>query len=74
MTVFTTFVSLTRFTAMLAAGTFLLAAANGASNKDGVVEVPAVLNPDKLLKGLRLPIAWEVSMTTVSRVTACAIG
>ena len=33
---------------MLAAGTFLLAAADGASAKDGVVEVPAALNPDKL--------------------------
>jgi hypothetical protein len=48
MTIFATFVSLARLTAMLAAGTFLLAAADGASAKDGVVEVPAALNPDKL--------------------------
>ena len=48
MTIFTTFVSLARLTAMLAAGTFLLAAADGASAKDGVVEVPAALNPNKL--------------------------
>jgi hypothetical protein len=48
MTTFTTFVSLTRLTAMLAAGTFLLAVANGASTKDGVVEVPAALKTNKL--------------------------
>jgi hypothetical protein len=43
MTTFTT-----RLAAMLAAGTFLLAVANGASTMDGLVEVPAALNPDKL--------------------------
>ena len=48
MTTFTTFVSLTRVAAMLAVGTFLLAVANGASTMDGLVEVPAALNPDKL--------------------------
>src|SRR5215470_14788487 len=48
MTIFTVFVSMTQFTAMLAAGTFLLAAADDASAKDAVVEVPAALNPDKL--------------------------
>ena len=48
MTTFTTFVSLTRLAAMLAAGPFLLAAANGASTMDGLVEVPAALNPNKL--------------------------
>jgi Protein of unknown function (DUF3455) len=48
MTTFTTFVSLTRLTAMLAAGTFLLAVANSASTMDGVVEVPVALNPHKL--------------------------
>ena len=48
MTIFTTFVSLTRLIAMLAAGTFLLATADGTSAKDAVVEVPAALNPDKL--------------------------
>jgi hypothetical protein len=48
MTTFTTFVSLTRLAAMLAAGAFLLAVANGASTVDGLVEVPAALNPNKL--------------------------
>jgi Protein of unknown function (DUF3455) len=48
MTTFTTFVSLTRLAAMLAAGAFLVAVADGASTKDGVVEVPAALNPDQL--------------------------
>ena len=48
MTTFTTFVSLTRLAAMLAAGAFLLAVANGASTMDGLVEVPAALNPNKL--------------------------
>ena len=43
MTTFTT-----RLAAMLAVGTFLLAVANGASTMDGLVEVPAALNPDKL--------------------------
>ena len=48
MIIFRIFGSLARLTAMLAAGTFLLAAADNASAKDGVVEVPAALNPDKL--------------------------
>jgi Protein of unknown function (DUF3455) len=48
MTRFTSFVSLTRLAALLVAGTFLVAVANGASTMDGVVEVPAALNPDKL--------------------------
>jgi hypothetical protein len=48
MIIFRIFVSLARLTAMRAAGTFLLAAADNASAKDGVVEVPATLNPDKL--------------------------
>ena len=48
MTTFATLISLTRLTAILAAGTFLLAAADGASNNDGMVEVPTALNPDKL--------------------------
>jgi Protein of unknown function (DUF3455) len=48
MTIFTTFLSLTRLTATLAAGTFLLTAADGASTKDGAVEVPAALNPNNL--------------------------
>ena len=41
MTIFTTFVSLTDLTAMRAAEISLLAAADGVSAKDGVVEVPA---------------------------------
>jgi hypothetical protein len=48
MTISITFVGLARLTAMLAAGTCLLAAADGDSAKDGGVEVPAALNPDKL--------------------------
>src|SRR5262245_44487683 len=48
MTIFTTFLSLTRLSPMLAAGAFMLAAADGASTKDGLVEVPVALNPDKL--------------------------
>jgi len=48
MTMFATFVRLTRVTAMLAAATFLLAAADDASAKDGMIEVPAALNPNKL--------------------------
>ena len=41
MTIFTTFVSLTDLTTMRAAEISLLAAADGASAKDGVLEVPA---------------------------------
>jgi uncharacterized protein DUF3455 len=65
MTIFTTFVSLIRLTAMLAAGTFLLvAAADVSSAKDGVVEVPAALNPDKL------SIVRVVSAQTFAQVPA----
>ena len=73
MTVFTTFVSLTRLTAMLAAGTFLLAAAAGASAKDGVVEVPAALNPDKL-SVFRVVSATGVQVYTCTRNPAGATG
>src|SRR5215472_2044228 len=48
MIIFTNLVCLTRLTAIFAAGIFLLAAMDSASTKDGVVEVPAALNPDKL--------------------------
>ncbi len=48
MTISITFVGLARLAAMLTAGTCLLAAADGDSAKDGGVEVPAALNPDKL--------------------------
>ena len=73
MTIFTTFVSLTRLTAMLAAGTFLLAAADGASTKDGVVEVPAALNPDKL-SIFRVVSATGVQVYTCTRNPAGATG
>jgi len=63
MTIFPTFISLTHLIAMLAAGTCLLAAADGASAKDGVVEVPDALNPDKR------PILRVVSATGVQVFT-----
>ena len=71
MIVFRTFVSLARLTAMLAAGTFLLAAANGASTKDGVVEVPAALNPNKL-SIFRVVSATGVQVYTCTRNPAGA--
>ena len=46
MSMVTTFSS--RLMAMLAAGTFLLAPSRGNSAPDGLIEVPAALNPDKL--------------------------
>jgi Protein of unknown function (DUF3455) len=46
MTMFATFVNLIRLTVALAVG--ILAAVDGISAKDGMVEVPAALNPDKL--------------------------
>jgi hypothetical protein len=73
MTIFTTFVSLPRLTAMLAAGTFLLAAADDASAKDGVVEVPAALNPDKL-SIFRVVSATGVQIYTCTRNLAGATG
>ena len=73
MTISTTFVSLTRLTAMLAAGTFMLAAADGASTKDGVVEVPAALNPDKL-SIFRVVSATGVQVYTCTRNAAGATG
>jgi Protein of unknown function (DUF3455) len=45
---FATFTSLIRLTATVTAGTFLLAAPDGASDGGGAVEVPAALNPDNL--------------------------
>jgi hypothetical protein len=71
MTILTTFVSLTRLTAMLAAGTFLLAAAEVASAKDGVIEVPAALNPDKL-SIFRVVSATGVQVYTCARNPAGA--
>jgi Protein of unknown function (DUF3455) len=73
MTIPTTFVSLTRLIAMLAAGTFLLAAANGASTKGGVVEVPAALNPDKL-SIFRVVSARGVQVYTCTRNSAGTTG
>ena len=73
MTIFTTFVSLTRLTAMLAAGTFLLAAAEVATAKDGVVEVPAALNPDKL-SIFRVVSATGVQVYTCAHNPAGATG
>jgi len=63
----------TRLTAMLAAGTFLLAAADGTSSKDGVVEVPAALNPDKL-SIFRVVSATGVQVYTCTRNPAGATG
>jgi hypothetical protein len=71
MTTFTTFVSLTRVAAMLAAGTFLLAVANGASTMDGLVAVPAALNPDKL-SIFRVVSATGVQVYTCTRNPAGA--
>ena len=73
MTIFTTFVNLTRLTAMLTAGTFMLAAAGGASTKEGVVEVPAALNPDKL-SIFRVVSATGVQIYTCTRNPAGASG
>ena len=73
MTTFTTFVKLTRLTAMLAAGTFLPAVADGASTMDGVVEVPAALNPDKR-SIFRVLSATGVQVYTCTRHPAGATG
>ena len=73
MTIFTIFVSLMRLTAMLAAGTFLLAVADDASAKDGVVKVPAALNPDKL-SIYRVVSATGVQVYTCTRNPAGATG
>ena len=73
MTTFTSFVSLTRLTAMLAAGTFLLAVANSASTMDGVVEVPVALNPHKL-STFRVVSAKGVQVYICSRNPAGATG
>ena len=73
MTISMTFVRLTRLTAIFAAGTFLLAAAGGASTKDGVVEVPAALNPDKL-SIFRVVLATGAQVYTCTRNPAGATG
>jgi hypothetical protein len=73
MTIFITFVGLARLTAMLAAGTCLLAAADGDSAKDGGVEVPAALNPDKL-SIFRVVSATGVQVYTCTRNPAGGTG
>jgi Protein of unknown function (DUF3455) len=73
MIIFRTFVSLARLTAMLASGTFLLAAADDATAKDGVVEVPAALNPDKL-SIFRVVSATGVQVYACTRNPAGATG
>jgi hypothetical protein len=71
MKIFATFVNLTRLTATLAAGT--LAALDGASAKDGTVEVPAALNPDNL-SIFRVVSAKGVQVYTCTRNLAGATG
>jgi Protein of unknown function (DUF3455) len=73
MTRLTNFVCLTRLTAMVAAATFLLAAADGAPTKDSVVEVPAALNPDKL-SIFRVVSATGVQVYTCTHNPAGATG
>jgi len=73
MTRFATFVRLTRLTAMLAAGTFLMAAADGDSAEGDMVEVPAALNPNKL-SIFRVVSATGVQVYTCARNPAGAIG
>jgi Protein of unknown function (DUF3455) len=70
---FATFVSLTRLTAMLAAATFLLAATNSASAKDGMIEVPTALNPNKL-SIFRTVSALGVQVYACTRNSAGATG
>jgi len=71
MTTFATFVNLIRLTAALAAG--ILAAVDGTSAKDGMVEVPAALNPDKL-SIFRVVSARGVQVYACTRNPAGAIG
>ena len=73
MTIFTTFVSLIRLTAMLAAGNFLLAVADSARAKSDVVEVPAALNPDEL-SIFRVVSATGVQVYTCTRNPAGVTG
>jgi hypothetical protein len=70
---FTTFVSSARLTAVLAGATLLLAATNAGSAKDGVVEVPAALNPNKL-SVFRAVSALGVQVYACTRNPAGATG
>src|SRR5262249_20445929 len=71
MTTFATFVNLIRITAALAAE--IRAAVDGTSAKDGMVEVPAALNPDKL-SIFRVVSARGVQVYACTRNPAGAIG
>jgi hypothetical protein len=67
MTTFPTFGRLIRLAALFAAGSSLLAIADGAGARDAAVtEVPAVLNPDKL-SILRVVSATGVQVYSCSR-------
>jgi len=70
---FTTFVSLTRLTTMLAAATLLLAATNSANALDGMIEVPSALNPNKL-SIFRVVSAIGVQIYACTRNPAGATG
>ena len=74
MTMFATFVSLTRLTAMLAAAT-LSAGRRGRAPapKDGMIEVPAALNPNKL-SIFRVVSATGVQVYACTRNPAGATG
>ena len=71
MTISITFGVLARLTAMLVAGTCLLAAVDDDSTEEGVVEVPAALNPDKL-SIFRVVSAAGVQVYTCARSPAGA--
>jgi hypothetical protein len=71
MTIITIFFNLTCLTATLAAGT--LSAVDGVSAKDGMVEVPAALNPDKL-SIFRVVSATGVQVYACTRNQAGAAG
>jgi hypothetical protein len=69
----TTFVILNRLTVMFAAGTFMLAVANGTSVRGAVVKLPAALNPDKL-SIFRVVSATGVQVYTCIRDPAGTVG
>ena len=73
MTMFSTVVSLIRLTAICAAGASPLVAADSPSAKDGMVEVPATLNPNKL-SIFRVVSATGVQAYTCSRNPADGPG
>lgn len=73
MTMHSTFVSLSRLAAMFVAGIVLLITADDAGAKDGMVEVPAALNPNKL-STFRVVSAKGVQVYICSRNPAGALG